>query len=183
MPRLHRNLLWTVVLAVGESLIPSGSAHAGICDCCQDEKRPQYVPVCDPYFGFHRTGWRPWNPSVSHWHPNETHLTGAEAAVINEPVGPTNPTPPPALPDWVPHSTPGHAPILPPLPNGPSEFAPAPAPLPTSHSQPQRPAVDGIPVLYVGHSTLKPPQAPPTPNIIPPPANPYGDYRQTQPSQ
>ena len=182
MPRLHRNLLWTVLLAFGESLIPSGAAQAGICDCCQDEKRPQYVPICDPYYGFHRTGWRPWNPQTLHWHPNSG---GAQVEAINGPMEPMNSTPTPALPDWVPNSipssNPGHAPMLPPLPDGSSEFAPPPAPLPTSQTEPQsRSRLEGRPVLYVGHSTLKPPKAPQTPNVIRPPASPYGDYRQTQ---
>lgn len=180
MPRIDQRLLWTALLATGSIFASSWPVSAGICEYCQEEKRPQYIPVCEPSYGFHRTGWRAWDPRNLHWHPQE-HPSGVlESPSTTVPMPHLPPAPVPGLPNWtVPApSFPVLPQQVPPLPTAPPEFAPTPSPISTSKTEHEpRPVFNGIPVRFVGHSTLKPPQ--PTP--ITAPANPYGDYRKTQP--
>ncbi len=183
----------------------SSAASGGICDCCSsEEERPRYVPAYDPSYGFHRTGWRPWNPEQLHWHPNVSQPVSGPTNSGPEPTPSLAPAPTPIMPHWIPQPTAPPPSLVPPQPSLESQQFPAmpqspmtrpplsedsaaeipstPPPLPTSQFEREaRPVVGKLPMLFVGHSTLKPPKPATQPNAVPSQANPYGDYRQTQP--
>ena len=193
MQRIRRGFLWTVLLTSGGSLVPSVTAHAGICDHCTEEKRPRYIPVCDPCYGFHRTGWRPWNPENYHWHPGDTPVVDMRPEISNAPHPQMTPTPEPALPHWIPQNVPHRSesaiestPSLPPLPDESPELAPAPIPFPTSMAKPIPIIPQGVPnpitpeIQFVGHSSPTSSAFLPVAPAVHVPASPYNSYRRSQ---